>query len=291
MRGRSWENPGELRAFVARRMAAYNHTPQVELGGLSPDQAHQLLDGDWETTGALRVGTLSADDAGATPHLVEARALLGALCDAPLGATATGNLNRAALRTLRERGAGKDPEFDHLYTPGPNANELDFFLLHIVRVTCELARLLRRSRGTFRALKLGRELAAPARAGDLHRVLFFTFHRVFNLAYLDRMEENPALQHTIAFSWYQLGRLAADWGSCEAIAKDAVLPAAHPAPPPPSSYRLDDLPFQFRARVVRPLIQFGLLERRPLPGDVGRSRDFEIRKTASFDLFLQFDLH
>src|SRR6185437_6169844 len=78
-------------------------------------------------------------------------------------------------------------------------------------------------------LKLGRELAAPARAGDLHRVLFFTFHRVFNLAYLDRMEENPALQHTIAFSWYQLGRLAADWGSCEAIAKDAVLPAA-PAP-------------------------------------------------------------
>ena len=52
-----------LNARLAQRMQQYNTTPQPELGGLSPDQAAQLLYGDWATVGAFRVTGEAAPEA------------------------------------------------------------------------------------------------------------------------------------------------------------------------------------------------------------------------------------
>lgn len=286
-RGRVWKTEAEVQAFVSRRMAEYNATPQPELGGLSPQQAASLFSGDWETSGALRLPSLPAVDVADAPILKDARVVLETLAEQPLSATATGNLNRAAVRLLLDRGATQDPWLDDLRAKNRAINELEAFPLHLVRITCELGHLLRRARGAFRITRRGRELVAGDRAGELFRTLFITYHRDLNHEYVSRGWPNPALQQTVAFCFHQLGRLARDWVTPEAIAADAVLPAAHPRQDPGG---FDELAIQFSARVVHPLVRFGLLERRPLPGRASELGDHEIRKTPVFDRFLRFEL-
>jgi hypothetical protein len=284
LRGGRWTDEAQMQAFVNRRMADYNDAPQDELGGLSPTQTRALFDGDWIASGALRLAPPPAADVINTPFLRDARILLGALAHRPLKATTTGNLNRAALTLLFDLGATRD-EWPNEPPPQHVTTELDTFPFHLVRVTCELDRLVRRYRGSFRITARGRDLATPDRAGELHRTLFLTFQRRLNHGYVYGGAPNPDLQQTIAFCFYRLGTLAAEWVDPRSIAALAVLPAAHPAPQDPTDFDL--LPYQFAATVVEPLVRFGLLEQRQLPHLPGTLRRHEVRKTALFDQFLR----
>lgn len=88
-------------------------------------------------------------------------------------------------------------------------NEHDVRPLHIIRIICELARLVRRRKRKFLVTNKGQQLLGEQKAGELYTLLFRTFFRQFNLSYLDGLPECYGLQGTIAYSLYRLKKVGA----------------------------------------------------------------------------------
>ncbi|MGH7629097.1 MAG: hypothetical protein ACREOF_06850 [Gemmatimonadales bacterium] len=285
---RSFRSLAEAQAWLDRRMAEYNAAPQAELGGLSPVQVSELLLGDWQSTGALRLEPgLAGSQLDAARFLQVTRLLLQVARDeGPLPATAAGNLTRRSVSQLVDRIRGADEVRAVLRGPGGVLNEPDIHLLHIPRLVLGLAGLLARRKG-FRITSRGRALLDERRTGELFAELFRTYFRTLNLAYLDRGPEQPGFQRTVAFSIVQLGRHAADWTTAERLAGAVFLPGA--LDPTDAHYGPHTAPWLLATRLLHPLREFGLLERR-LRGDGPEwQRVAEFRKVPLFDRFLRFD--
>jgi hypothetical protein len=303
---RRWDSLEEVQAFAARRMAEYNATPQAELGGLSPEEMHQLLGGDWQTLGPLRVNeALPLADLSGCPFLLAARALLAAGAE-PGGvkATATGRLTRKAVATLLDATPWPGRAIADIRAVSRVINEEDFWPVHVLRVVLGVGKLLRHRSGAFRTTPHGRALLPEERAGALAAHLFRTFFREFNLAYLsfwpaDGEPDDQALVPLFLLrvaalddTWRQLHELvplldpAADvdeeigrmrcWypeGVREVESRDRLLPFAFGG---------------FRARVLQPLEWFGLLEARERPSAVFPVLHDQMRKTPLFDALVMF---
>lgn len=284
-----FESLEEAQAFLDRAAAAYNQQPQDELGGLSPDQMHDLLQGDWFTTGPLRLNPeIEPDHVGHTDLLVNARIFLTAVQEAGgIKATATGNLPRAFVALMMERQRFPAGYVDDIRRYNKTINEDDVFLLHVLRVILEVAKLTRRFRGKFVLRPAGRELLGESRAGKLYMRLFRTVFREFNLAYVDGGgPESPRLQHTVAFSLYRLSTAARVWRDPHELATEVVLPAVYDEMVDP--HWDDAAPIGISVRLLQPLVWFGLLERRDLPSPNSFDRPYEVRKTDLFDRFIRF---
>ncbi|MBI4408574.1 MAG: hypothetical protein HY561_02620 [Gemmatimonadetes bacterium] len=289
---REFRSLDELNAFVARRVAEYNARPQPRLGGLSPHQAAQLLAGDWKRRGPLRLNTeLGAAEVRPSRLYRNARAFLQALRDeGPALATEFGNLNRRFVSAMLDRlewDEGERERVRHLRRHYRVINEEFFQPLHLLRVLLGLAHLVRRRRGRFRLTRRAALLLDEERAGELYASLFRTFFRGFNLAYLHDAPDSPALQETLALTLYRMRAAAAEWHRPLLLA-ERVLPDAV-REQPADLFGENAAAWAFEGRVVQPLVWFGLLERRDLPGRIPGPEKFEVRKTPLFDRFLRFD--
>ena len=95
------------------------------------------------------------------------------------------------------------------------------------------------------------------------------------------------MQHTIAYSIYRLGKVAADWCHPDELTNLILLDTVRQLPEHP--YLKDEPTWQMKNRIVQPLVWFGLLERRDLPRAEWWREEFEIRKSPLFDRFFRFE--
>jgi len=202
-------------------------------------------------------------------------------------ATAAGNLNRKFVGAMLEQMSWPDGLVAHVKKWNKVINEDDVFPLHVLRVVLTVARCIRLTKGKFRITGVGKGLVKESNAGDLYVLLFRTFFREFNLAYLDGSNENPGLQHTIAYSFYRLGKVAAAWCDPDELTDLILLDTVREQPEQP--YLEKEPTWQMKNRIVRPLVWFGLLERRDLPRTELWRDEFEIRKSPLFDRFVRFE--
>lgn len=291
LESRAFRSAHEAQRFLEQGLRRYNERPQRELGGLSPLQVARLVEGDWATTGALRLDrSLSFDALAGSDFLHNARLFLAALGDAgTVKPTAAGNLPRTFVAELLGRLRWPAGLVDDVHRVNRVVNEEDVFPLHVLRHVLVLAGLMRRHKG-FRLTTAGRELLAEARAGELFARLFVAFFRRLNLAYLDGAPPHAGLQQTIAFPLLMLAREAASWVTPGQLAPRVWLTDAAD-PPTALEEKYGDLaPIRTGSRLLKPLVAFGLLESRDRPGVDAWHRPYEVRKTALFDRFLHFDL-
>ncbi|MGD8240934.1 MAG: hypothetical protein PVH68_20450 [Armatimonadota bacterium] len=264
---------------------------QSELGGLSLPQAHALCLSNWdEPTGALRLNEeLSLADVQAAPMLVNARLFLHAVMDAGrVKATVAGNLTRRFVGSMLDRLRCEPGYVDSVRAVNKVINEEDFWPLHIVRVLLELSRLVRRAKGWFMVVKKRQGMLADEMAGALYALMFRTHFRKFNLAYLDRLPQINSLQGTIAFSLYMVGRHTDTWIDSEELAPLVLFPVARDEVENLRPGKLT--PWPVESRILRPLVSFGLLERRRVASEHPWMEPCVVRKTELFDRFLQFNL-
>ena len=286
---RSWSSLEELNAWLAEKTRLHNTRPQKEIGGLSPDQARRLLAGDWETHGPLTLNTsLQMEDLRHARFFTNAQAFLRAIGDAgKVKATSAGNLNRNFVGQMLER---LDLDFEWLeilQNYRRVINEKDVFPLRVLRVILESAGLIKRRSGTFSLTKKGAVLAKDEAAGALYAHLFRIFFRRFNLAYLDGCPSNHALQSTVAVTLYRIGREEGSWTRPKALADRTLHPAAFGVD---YDWNEEDYAYlQFELRIVRPLIGFGLMEKRDVASEKPYRSEFETRKSALLDRFLEFE--
>lgn len=289
MATRTFRDLKDAQAFLDRRTRAYNAAPQPELGGLSPEQMRPLLDGDWQTGEGLRLATdLTPDEVAGSDFLYNARVVLGVLRDdGPAAATATGNFSRGSVAKMVHRMRLSGDPSHHLLDRLMVVNEKDLWPLHIVRLVLSLSGLIVRRKG-FRISNRGRLLLGDNHAGELYALLFRTYYRKLNLGYTDSLVERPELQSSIAYSFWILSRTTDVWTDAEDLSRRVWLHRlSDPAPP-----SLLEMPYEARWRtsawLVHPLIAFGLLEERDVPGNSPLATKGEFRKTPLFDRFLRF---
>lgn len=288
--GRTFANLAEAQRFLDAQVQAHNARPQPELGGLTPNDAYELLHGDWENSGPLRVNaSLTPDEIGDPEFLHNATVLLASLRDeGPAKATAAGNLARDVVLRLLPRLRWPEDYVVDIKSVRKNINEGDVNRLMTLRYVLEFAKLVHRRKG-FRISPAGSAALDDARRGELLALLFRTFFRVHDLRNIDGLDRDAGLQGQLAFTLWKIRSEATGWVKPARLVDVAWLESAKDAlASDANEMSLHWREWIFLMRVIDPLVSFGLMESRKLPPRSRWDRPIEVRKTALYDRLLEF---
>ena len=148
------------------------------------------------------------------------------------------------------------------------------------------ARLVRQNRGFLKPTVLGRDLSKEPQRRTLLAILFHVAGWHCDLSYFGRGLHGAWPQRDIGVILWSLSVAAGDWESPETLTRLCAIPINGVL-----DAQWDTGSMAMEARILRPLLWFGLLEYRrdAHPGDRYGGRHF-YRKSALFDRFLQFDV-
>ncbi len=283
----------EVKAAFEELIGEVHDAPMPDLGGLTGHQVFELIEhGWWAAPGPVRLNEhLPMDALETSSFLVNARTLLHALEESGgTPATGKGNLNRKFVALMVERMRWPREFVEALHRYNKVIDEQDVRPLHLIRVVCYVAGLLRKYKKRWVVTKQGKALLGESEAGTLYARLFNVFFKQFNLSYLDRISETPGLQATVPYSLAMIGRLPGEeYHEIQGLPPLVLLPPViEEFNDDPASY--GDVEWLLTSRILGPLESFGLVEmKRQREGTFGGS-ETHVKKTPLFDQFLHFDL-
>src|SRR5580704_1502123 len=203
-----------------------------------------------------------------------------------LPVTATGNLSRAVVAEMGK--LVEWPDFDQAaaFEFHNVINEPDLFPLHMVRTLAQAATLVHAQRGKLVAAPLGQSMLNDARQGSLLAILFHIMFWRMDLEYFGRGLLGSWPQADIGIVLWSLSVSAADWQTSDELTRLCTIPE-----PATLTGTWDRSAFAMEAKILRPLLWFGLLEYRSekIPNTRFGTRNY-YRKTALFERLLKFDV-
>jgi hypothetical protein len=143
---------------------------------------------------------------------------------------------------------------------------------------------LRVLRGKLILTRLGRRRLVEERHGGLQAILFHITFWHLNLGYFDSTPFASWPESDVGVILWSLSAAANDWLDRETLTRLCTLPVIGVLE---SDWDLGS--FAMEARILRPLVWFGLLEHCSEPGTGSIERHL-FRKTPLFDRFLKFDV-
>jgi hypothetical protein len=203
-----------------------------------------------------------------------------------LSLTATGNLSRAVVAEMCK--LIEWPHYDQAdaFRLNKVINEPDFLPLHIVRLLAQAATLVRAQRGRLVATPLGKSMMSDARRGSLPAILFHIAFWHMDLGYFGRGLLGSWPQADIGVVLWSLSVSAGDWQASEKLTRLCTIPE-----PAILSGTWDRTPYAMEARILRPLLWFGLLEYRSEKIEDSKFEERHYyRKAVLFDRLLAFDV-
>jgi hypothetical protein len=242
--------------------SASNHAIRLE-----PDLADAEISGSAVTANALILLQRAAETGG-------------------LKLTATGNLSRAVVEEMFEIIQAPDYDKTELLRFQKVINEPDFLPLHFVRILTQTAKLIRTHRGKLVATPLGRRMLAAEQHGPLQAVLFHVAFWRMNLAYFDGYRLDSWPQSDVGVILWSLSASAHDWLPREMLTRLCASPVIGVL-----ESQWDFGSRAMEARILRPLVWFGLLESRTEPRSAPDLIERRLyRKAPLFDRFVEFDV-
>ena len=133
----------------------------------------------------------------------------------------------------------------------------DALPLHFVRILTQTAKLVRTHSGKLIPTPLGRRMLAAEQHGPLQALLFHVALRHMNLAYFDGYPLDWWPQSEVGVILWSLSASANDWLSRETLTRLCASPIIGVL-----ESRWDFGSSAMEARILRPLVWFGLLESR-----------------------------
>src|SRR4051812_43355427 len=200
--------------------------------------------------------------------------------------TATGNLSRAVVGEMCK--LIEWPHYDQAeaFRLHKVINEPDFLPLHVVRLLAEAAKLVRTLHGKLVATPLGKSMLSDVRQGSLPAILFHLAFWHIDLGYFSRGLLGKWPQADIGIVFWSLSVSAGDWQSSEKLTRLCTIPE-----PAMFSGTWDRTSYAMEARILRPLLWFGLLDHRSETITENRYGERHYyRKAALFDRMLTFDV-
>ena len=202
--------------------------------------------------------------------------------------TATGNLTRAVVAEMCK--VIEWPHYDQAEAFRFNKviNEPDFMPLHIVRMLAEAAKLVHPRKNRLIATPLGKSMLDEDRQSALSAILLHLTFWHMDLEYFGRgLLGSSWPQADVGIVLWSLSVCATDWQTSEKLTRLCTIPE----PSILSATSWDRTPYAMEARILRPLLWFGLLEYRS-EGDLDTAfaaRHF-YRKSPLFDRLLAFNV-
>ena len=235
---------------------------------------------------AIRIANdLSADEIAGSPVARNTLILLRQVIErGGLPLTATGNLSRAAVSEMCELIEWPDYNQADAFRFNKAINEPDFLPLHVVRTFAQAATLVRAQRGKLAATPLGKSMPSDERQGSLPAILFHIAFWRMDLGYFGRGLLGSWPQADIGIVLWSLSVSAGDWLTSEKLTRLCTI-----AEPATLTGTWDRSAYAMEARILRPLLWFGLLEHRSenIPDSRFAVRHY-YRKSALFDRLLKF---
>jgi len=235
---------------------------------------------------AIRIANdLSANEIAGSPVARNTLILLRqAIERGGLPLTATGNLSRAAVAEMCELIEWPDYNQADAFRFNKVINEPDFLPLHVVRILAQAATLVRAQRGKLVATPLGKPMPSDERQGSLPAILFHIAFWRMDLGYFGRGLLGSWPQADIGIVLWSLSVSAGDWQTSEKLTRLCTIPE-----PATLTGTWDRSAYAMEARILRPLLWFGLLEHRSenIPDSRFAVRHY-YRKSALFDRLLKF---
>jgi hypothetical protein len=265
------------------------------LGGLAPtwtllDQgSFQALQQEPSSQNrALRLASdLTSGELAASAVARNTLILLGQAAEADgLKLTVTGNLSRAVVAEMVD--LIEWPSFDRneAFRFHKVVNEPDFLPLFFVRQVAELANLVAPERGHLRPTPFGRKMLDRRQQQALQAILFHLTFWHADLGFLGRGLHGSWPQADIGVVLWSLSIAASDWQSSETLTRLCTIPERGVVE---ATWDIGSLAME--ARVLRPLLWFGLLDYRSEKDPDARVDERHCyRKTSLFDRFLSFEV-
>jgi len=203
-----------------------------------------------------------------------------------LALTATGNLSRAVVAEMRELMAWPNYDQADAFRLHKVINEPDFLPLYVVHQLAEAATLVRPKRGKLMATPLCQSMLSEERQGSLLAILFHLAFWHADLGDFGRGLLGSWPQVDAGVVLWSLSVCANDWQPAEKLTRLCTIPE-----PAMVSGTWDRTTYAMEAKILRPLLWFGLLEHRSekVSGSRFNERHF-YRKTKLFDQLLTFDV-
>jgi hypothetical protein len=236
---------------------------------------------------AIRIANdLSADEIAGSPVARDTLILLRhALERDGLPLTATGNLSRAVVAEMCK--LIEWPGFDQAdaFRFNKVINEPDFLPLHVVRTLAQAATLVRAQRGKLVTTRLGKSMRSDERQGSLPAILFHIMFWCMDLGYLGRGLLGSWPQADIGIALWSLSVSAGEWQTSEKLTRLCSIPE------PAILSGTWESAYAMEAKILRPLLWFGLLEYRSekMPNSLFGTLHY-YRKTALLDRLLTFEV-
>src|SRR6266540_2374257 len=200
--------------------------------------------------------------------------------------TATGNLSRAAVAEMCRLIEWPDYNQADAFRFNKVINEPDFLPLHVVCQLAQAATLVCAQRGKLVATPLGKSMLSDARQGSILAILFHLAFWHMDLGYFGRGLLGSWPQADAGVVLWSLSVCANDWQSAEKLTRLCTIPE-----PTMLSGTWDRTPYAMEAKILRPLLWFGLLEHRTEKVPSGRFGEHHFyRKAELFDRLLAFDV-
>jgi hypothetical protein len=200
--------------------------------------------------------------------------------------TATGNLSRAAVAEMCKLIEWPDYDQADAFRFNKVINEPDFLPVHVVRQLAQAATLVCAQRGKLVATPLGKSMLSDARQGSILAILFHLAFWHMDLGYFGRGLLGSWPQADAGVVLWSLSVCASDWQSTEKLTRLCTIPE-----PTILSGTWDRTPYAMEAKILRPLLWFGLLEQRTEKVPGGRFGEHHFyRKAELFDRLLAFDV-
>jgi hypothetical protein len=269
--------------------------PQVRqwLGGVEPawtlltfDSLRALRQEPSAVQTAIRIANdLNADEIDASPVARNTLILLRQAVERDgLPLTATGNLSRAVVAEMRKLIEWPDYDQADAFRFNKVINEPDFLPLHVVRQLAQASTLVRAQRGKLIATPLGNSMLSGGRQRSLLAILFHLAFWRLDLGYFGRGLLGSWPQADAGIVLWSLSVCANDWQASEQLTRLCTIPE-----PAMFSGTWDRTLYAMEARILRPLLWFGLLEY--CSEEISRfTTQHYYRKAAMFDRLLSFDV-
>jgi hypothetical protein len=200
--------------------------------------------------------------------------------------TATGNLSRALVEEVCGIMEWPGYDKDELFGLHKVINEPDFLPLHFVRILMQTAKLFRTYQGRLVPTPLGRRILKGEQYGPLQALLFHVAFWHLNLGYFDRYAVDTWPQNEIGVVLWSLSASAHDWLPREILTRLSASPVIGIL-----EAQWDFGSSAMEARILRPLLWFGLLEGRSEEKSATELFARRIyRKAPLFDRFVKFNV-
>ncbi len=276
--------------WLLRTRAVDPDAPRASLGGLTPRQAHGLVNAQWMTDGVATLAMdLTPDEVKDSAWLHGVRTLVRMLDDyGPLDFATSVGTDRYHALVL-----GLFHSARHLGMPAPRKPKPEMHIMRVHQYLADCVALLTQAglmtwdgRTATVTDKL-REMTVEEESGNLHAILALAYlDRIDLVTHFEMDEEMEPLHSTLNYTIYRLLETTRAWRSSQWLAEHATHPKAleamRKAPEMPSKL----WPVPLIACTLAPLVQLHYLEaRRPAATSLP-----EFRQTPLFSRAVRFDL-